>query len=201
VDATGSFAVTIAATNVVGTDEESFTITVSDCEPNTTCWPQPTVLKALENDRILNVIIHCEDNSQVILSSIRVFNIPPYTGARIDGDSIVTDAFIMRFLGAGGMRPVPSEGYTDHDYPVYYDKLDGSSVELHGLFNLKVTVGDVTFDGIQDLDDIVFMTEYLFNKGQIATIWNEEMPESMDVDQNGRFDLLDIRAMLELTGL
>ncbi|UCE23346.1 MAG: hypothetical protein JSU74_08550 [Candidatus Zixiibacteriota bacterium] len=172
----------------------------SGCEtgPFTTCWPQPTILKALENDKILNVAIHCQDPAEVNFSSILVQGkIPPYTANApyIDGDSIVTDCFIMRFLGSSGFRPIPPEG-VHTTYIVTYNLNDGTPMSLTGDYNLNVSVGDVTLDGVVNADDVVFMSEYFWNKGQMC-----EIEEFMDVDWNGRVDIRDLQKIVELSGL
>ena len=41
----------------------------------------------------------------------------------------------------------------------------------------------------------------LYAEGRMAQLHGEEMAESMDVDESGRFDLLDVQALLEITGL
>lgn len=169
-------------------------------EPYTECWPQPTVLKALENDRILEFYVFCEDNEEVILSSIRVGNIPPYTAAAINGDTLYTDAFIMRFLGASGFRPIPPEGIQS-TYTLTYDKTDGSTVSLVGEYVLGIYQGDVNFDTEVNIEDIVLLTDYLYANGPKAELFGYEMGECMDVDASGRFDLLDIQELVEIVGI
>ncbi len=166
--------------------------------PYTTCWPQPSILKDLGNDKVLNVAIHCEDPDDVVFSSILVQGkIPPYLPGSpyVDGDSIVTDCFIMRFLGSSGFRPIPQEGVHD-SYIVTYDRTDGTPVTLTGDFNLNVSVGDVTLDGEVNADDIVFMSQYFWNKGQMC-----EIEEFMDIDANGRVDIRDLRKLIEIVGI
>ena len=131
---------------------------------------------------------------------MRVTNSPPYTVARIECDSIVTDSFIMRCLGASGFRPFPPEGIPSH-YSLTYDTIDGSSVSLVGDFVLTVYQGDVNFDTEVNIEDIVFLTDYLYQHGQKAELFGYEMGECMDVDASGRFDLLDIRALIDMVGI
>ncbi|UCE25034.1 MAG: hypothetical protein JSU74_03010, partial [Candidatus Zixiibacteriota bacterium] len=110
---------------------------VENDEPYTTSWPQWGSLNYMlfENNRLLNIIVHNEDNSQVILESMRVQGrIRPYTEARIEGDSIVTDCFLLQFLGLSGFRPIPEGGVILDQNTVEYDKLDGSHVVLTGWF-------------------------------------------------------------------
>ena len=164
----------------------------------TTCWPQPTILKALENDRILNVAIHDEVIEDVVFESILVQGkIPPYTEAApyVDGDSIVTDCFVLQFLGISGFRPIPPTG-VHSEYTVEYDKYSGVHVILTGDFNLDVLVGDVTLDGQVNADDIVFMSQYFWHGGPKCDI-----EEFMDVDDNGRVDIRDFRRLIEITGI
>ncbi|UCE25036.1 MAG: hypothetical protein JSU74_03020 [Candidatus Zixiibacteriota bacterium] len=163
---------------------------------HTTCWPQPTVILR-ENDGLLNVIVHNEENDQVILESMRVQGkIPPYTEARIEFDSIVTDCLLTRFIGCSGWRPLSPEGIQDQ-YTVEYDKLDGSHVILTGDYVLSfVDWGDVNLDGAVDIADLQFMHEYFFNGGEACSY-----EEFMDVDNSGRIDIQDLRELIEITGL
>ncbi|UCE25035.1 MAG: putative Ig domain-containing protein [Candidatus Zixiibacteriota bacterium] len=170
-----------------------YELVIENIPPYTTCWPQPTVIKALENDRILNVSVHREENDRVILESMRVQGkLPPYTEARIDGDSIVTDCFIMRFLGVSGFRPIQPEGVQDH-YTVEYDKLDGTHVILTGDFVIAIYQGDVNLDGQVNMDDVIFMSDYLFSDGRMC-----EIEEFMDIDANGTLDIKDMNALIDL---
>ncbi|UCE25038.1 MAG: hypothetical protein JSU74_03030 [Candidatus Zixiibacteriota bacterium] len=172
-----------------------------ECEPYTTCWPQPWTFKSLENDRLLNIIVHDEDNDDVILESMLVQGkIPPYTEARIEGDSIVTDCFSMKFIGVSGWRPWPSEGI-EEPYTVEYDKVDGSHVVLTGIFTTKAIYGDVTFDGQVNVDDVLYITEYFFKGGPGCQLWGHAMDEFMDIDANGRVDIRDLQKLIEITGI
>jgi hypothetical protein len=169
--------------------------------PYTECWPQPTVLGNWENDKILEFYIYCEEPGLVDMASVRVNNIPNYEN---DGEAwfdaannrIETTAFIMRFLGASGFRPIPSTG-VDDIYTVTYLR-DGVETSLTGAFKLNVEQADVNFDGITNLDDVIFLTDYLYRGGQKAMLFGEEMDECMDVDGNGHFDLLDVGAALQI---
>ena len=191
----------IHASNIHGEVYQYFGVKVYPDGAWTTCWPQPTVLKALENDRLLNVTNHGETNDELVLESVRVLGkIPPYTEVRIECDSIVTDCFIMQFLGMSGFRPIPAEG-VQSTYTVEYDRTDGQHVVLTGSYWLGMPWrGDVTLDGTADIDDILFMTDYAFNNGPGCNLYGEPLDEFMDVDQNGRFDLLDIRELIQITG-
>ncbi len=166
--------------------------------PYTTCWPQPTILKELENDKILNVAIHNEVIEDVVFSSILVQGkIPPYTAGApyVDGDSIVTDCFIMRFLGSSGFRPIPPEGVQDQ-YTVEYDKVGGEHVVLTGDYVLSVYNGDVTLDGLVDINDVEFMAGFLWKNGPAC-----EINEFMDIDANGRVDIRDLSKLIEIVGI
>ncbi len=170
-----------------------------ECEPYTTCWPQPWVYR--QSERILKVIVHDEDNDEVILESMLVQGkIPPYTEARIEGDSIVTDCFIMKFFGVSGWRPIPPDGI-DNSYTVEYDKLDGSHVVLTGDFTTRTDVGDVTLDGQVTVDDVLFLSEYFFKGGPGCQLWGHAMDEFMDIDANGRIDIRDLQKLIEITGI
>jgi hypothetical protein len=171
--------------------------------PYTTCWPQPTVLRALENDRVLNVSIHCEDIDEVVLESVLVLGkIRPYTEVRIEGDSIVTDCFIMQFLGMSGFRPIPPEGVWS-TYTLECDKTNGEHVVLTGVYQLGMPCcqGDVNLDGEANIEDVTYMTDYAFNGGPGCILFGEPLDEFMDVDRNGRFDLLDISALIQTIGM
>ncbi len=170
-------------------------------DPYTTCWPQPIELGVNDNDRVLNVSIFNEDNALVDLASVRVLGkIPCLTNdgvAWIEGDSIVTDCSLMRFLGSGGFRPLPPDNFIGV-YFVTYDTDSGESVTLFGDFSMAINQADVTFDGLVNIDDALFMTEHLFGDGPSCALDGYEMDEMIDVDQNGRFDLLDVRALIEM---
>ena len=155
-------------------------------EPYTDCWPQPSILKALENDRILEFRLYNEDVANVDLTSLVVGNIPPYTGVTVVDDVITTDAFIMRFLGSSGFRPIPPEGIQS-TYTLHYSYIDGTPAEdLIGDFVMSVYQGDVTLDGLCDINDVIFMTEYFFAGGQVTQMQGEKLYELMDVDGNGQ---------------
>lgn len=196
-DRLGIFTVAVVASNIYGEDQQTFSVFVGNANPPyTTCWPEITYsLKALENDRILNISIFNEDNDQVVLESIRVQGkMQPYTEARIEGDSIVTDCFILKFFGISGWRPIPSEGIMD-EYTVEYDRIDGSHVVLTGDYLLGMVVeGDVNFDGHVNDDDLKTIRDYLFNRGEV------EFEEFMDIDGNGRIDLRDMQELIRIIG-
>lgn len=173
--------------------------------PYTECWPQPTALKALENDRVLEVYVYCQDPNVVDMASVRVNGIPNYLNDGIAvwdaaHERIWTNVFIMRFLGASNFRPIPAEGIQS-TYNVTYNTTNVGEVTVTGDFVLTVTAADVTFDGQANLDDVILLTDYLFRDGKPATLWNEEMSELMDIDGSGRFDLFDIQAAIDAAGL
>lgn len=164
----------------------------------TTCWPQPVELGVNDNDGILEIYIHGEDVSLVDLSSVRVFDkIPPETQeiAWIEGDVIVTDCNLMRFLGMGGFRPLPDESFVG-DYTVTYRKEGGITVTLGGKFAMTINPVDVNLDGSVGPDDIQFLRDFLFNRGSVETVSGFPTDELMDVDRSGRVDLLDLNALV-----
>ena len=163
--------------------------------PYTDCWPQPTILKTPLDDRILEVRIYPWDVSIIDLTSVRVNNIPPYTEARVVGGDIITDVFIMRFLGASGFRPIPPEGIQS-TYTVTYDYINGGSEWLIGDYVLEVFQGDVTLDGVADIADVQFMAEHFWGDGSKC-----EFEEFMDVDGNGRVDIRDALKVIEIAGI
>jgi hypothetical protein len=192
----GSYMVCVIASNPFGSHEQCFVVTVMDPTPvYTTCWPQPTLMffGHLLSDDVLNIIIWNEQNDQVILESILVQGkLEPYTEARIEGDSIVTDVFLRRFIGLSKWRPIPSEGIMS-TYTVEYDKVDGSHVVLTGEYVLGYYQGDVNLDGEVNDDDLRAMRDYLFNRGEPG-----EFEEFMDVDGNGQIDLRDMRELIKI---
>lgn len=192
----GVYAICVVASNTYGTDEMCFTVTVtSPIVAYTTCWPQPSQLSPKVNDGILNIIIHNENNASVKLETVLVQGmIPPLTEARIEGDSIVTDCKLTRFLGQSGFRPIPPEGI-QATYTVEYDRIDFEHVVLTGDFVLAVSQGDVNFDGQVNDDDLQAMRDYLFNRGEPV-----EFEEFMDIDGNGQINLMDMRELIKLIG-
>ncbi len=168
--------------------------------PQTYCWPQPIELGVNDNDRVLMIYIWCEiDLENVDLGSVRVFGkIPTYSQetAWILDDMIVTDCSLMRFLGCGGFRPLPPDDFIG-EYFVTYEKYSGESVTVFGDFSMTINQADVTFDGVVNIDDALFMAEHLFGDGPSCTLDGYEVDEMIDVDQNGRFDLLDIRCLID----
>ena len=198
-DAAGAFDVTVVATNASGTDDQVYVINISD-DPYTDCWPQPWDMGEMINDRVLEVYIYNENVADVDLASVRVGNIPPYNPIEVVDGVINTDCFIMRFLGSSGFRPLPPEGIHD-TYTVSYNYLSGGSNSLVGDFNLSVKVGDVNLDGIVDVNDVQFMSEYFWNGGEETKIQGETLYELMDVDGNGQVDIRDALKTIELAGL
>ncbi|UCG61436.1 MAG: hypothetical protein JSV52_14120 [Candidatus Zixiibacteriota bacterium] len=170
--------------------------------PFTYCWPQPVELGVNDNDRVLKVYIECELNIGIVdLSSVKVFGqIPTYTQDQAwieDDDLIVTDCFLMRFLGSGGFRPLPPDDFIG-EYFVTYNYYIGTERTLYGDFAMNISQGDVNFDGSLGIDDVVFMTDHLFGDGPGCTLDGCKVDELMDVDQSGRFDMLDVGALIEM---
>ncbi len=52
--------------------------------------------------------------------------------------------------------------------------------------------------GLISLEDVVLMTDWLFKGGPKARLNNEDMNEFMDIDGNGRIDLLDVRKLIQM---
>ncbi|UCG61438.1 MAG: dockerin type I repeat-containing protein [Candidatus Zixiibacteriota bacterium] len=195
----GYYWVKVVVSNDHGVDEQSFVIDVISCA-YTRCWPQPVELGVNDNDGILNVSIFSEYNDKVDLASVRVFGkIPSYSNdgeAWIEGDSIVTDCFLMRFLGSGGFRPLPPDDFTGEYFVTY--SCAGETKTLVGDYAMNISQGDVNFDGSVNLEDVVLMIDWLFNGGAKTRLYNESMDECMDIDGSGRIDLLDVRALIEM---
>ncbi len=169
---------------------------VENDEPYTTSWPQWGSLNHMlfENNRLLNIIVHNEDKSQVILESMRVQGkIRPHTEARIEGDSVVTDCFLLQFLGLSGFRPIPEGGVIHDQYTVEYDKVDGSHVVLTGWFCVGCLEGDVNLDGEINMADVIFMSDYLFSDSRAC-----EIEQLMDIDANGTLDIRDMSALIDI---
>jgi len=169
--------------------------------PYTTCWPQPTILKYIENDGLLNVSVHNEKNYEVVLESIRVQGqIPPFTNARIEGDSIVTDCDVLNFLGVSGFRPIPDEGI-QAPYTIEYDKVDGSHIVLIGEFDLHLYPGDISAsecnacdfnsDGIVNSLDVSLIEDYVWNGNRASY-----PAEAFDINGDGNVDVLDFLEVL-----
>ncbi|MEW6413294.1 MAG: hypothetical protein AB1483_12630 [Candidatus Zixiibacteriota bacterium] len=148
----------------------------------------PIILKDLA-DRVLRVYVECEDNAGVDLSSVVVQGkIPPYTAARIEGDLLVTDVFIFRFLSA--WRPISAD--VQGTYSVGYS-VNGEFKTLYGDMNLQVYAGDLNFDGIEDVNDITFLVDYMFKGGKAPML-----EEALDVNRDGYNDIRDLRAIVEI---
>ncbi len=157
--------------------------------------PQPTILKDME--QLIEFYICCEDPNEVIWESILIQGkIPPYEGYPVlRDDCIVTACLTTRFIGSSGFRPIPPEGVQDQ-YRIDFDRTTGEHVTLFGDYVLTVYQGDVNLDGAVDIADIEFMREFLFNGGKAC-----RYEEFMDVDGNGRVDLRDVSALIELVNI
>jgi len=124
--------------------------------------------------------------------------IPPYAGITRKGDWIITTAFVVRFLDASGFRPIT--GDFEAPYTVEFDLASGEHVVAEGKFALKVYPGDLTFDGKANLDDLIFLSDFLYQGGPASHIhdldgqvW--EVPEVMDIDHDGDIDDDDAEAL------
>ncbi len=188
----GDYDVTVVASNGIGDDAvQTFVIAVAEGCPEVITYLEqdPIILKDLA-DRVLRVYIECEDNANVNLSTVVVQGkIPPYTAARVEGDLLVTDVFIFRFLAA--WRPISAD--VQSSYTVGYSMNDGTPVELSGEMNLNVYPGDLNFDGFEDVQDISFMVDYMFLKGA-----EPMLDEALDVNRDGYVDVRDLRTLVEL---
>jgi len=167
---------------------------------STYCEPQCTILK--EIDRVLYVHIVCEDNASVDWNSIRVGNIPPYEPVFEQGGDLVTSAFIFRFLGASGFRPVT--GDFTATYNVYYNYVGGAAADpLLGDFCLTVYPGDITFDGQTNMDDIIFAADYFWRGGGVPSMLDKEgtawdCAELLDANQDGSIDPRDVIEIMNI---
>jgi hypothetical protein len=159
----------------------------------TRCDPQPTVLKNIE--LILEVQIIGDPNPGAIdLATIRVQDkIPPYQPATYDQSSgiVSTYCFIMRFLGSSGFRPVT--GDFESTYNVWYERSDGFDTTLTGDFSLIVGPGNVLIDEATDINDVIFMVDYMFNGGPACPL-----PGLMDINKDGELSIRDIKALIDL---
>lgn len=130
--------------------------------------------------------------------------IPPYAGITRKGDWIITTAFVIRFLDVSGFRPIT--GDFEAPYTVEFDLLGGEHVVAEGEFALRVYPGDLTFDGKANIDDLIFLADYVFSGGPPSHIhdldgqaW--EVPELMDIDHDGDLgDEDDLEALRDLIG-
>lgn len=175
--------------------------------PTVWCTPQPTILH--ESDPLIEfhvdcwragVGFQCED---VIIESIRVFpDIPPYEGYPIIDQygNLTTACKLTRFLGANRFRPIPPEGIQSV-FGLRFDTYSGWQEVFWGDYVLAVYQGDVNLDGDLNLQDAVFLAEYLFQDGSGSRLWDEDMNELMDIDASGRVDLNDISDLIDMVGI
>jgi len=163
-------------------------------EPTTYCEPQPTIMKDI--DRILWVHIVGEDPDQVIFESILIQGkIPPYEPVFVENGEIVTSAYIIRFIGYSGFRPIV--GDIESTYTVEYDKLDGSHIILTGEYHLCGGYCEVANDRLAGLDGIVFLADYFWRGGNAGGLEDSENQVMLDMDGNGRADPLDVVFLIE----
>ncbi|UCE25037.1 MAG: hypothetical protein JSU74_03025 [Candidatus Zixiibacteriota bacterium] len=157
--------------------------------------PQPTILKDME--QLIEFYICCHDPDEIVWESILIQGkIPPYEGYPVLRDGcVVTACLTTRFIGSSGYRPIPPEGVQDQ-YRIDFDRTTGEHVTLFGDYVLTVYQGDVNLDGVVDISDVQFMHEYFFNSGKACFY-----EEFMDVDGNGRVDLRDVSALIELVNI
>jgi len=167
-------------------------------------YPNPIVLKQIEKIQYFYVRGTTFDVRDVDLETVRVLGkIPPYDGAWVKGDWLITTAFVMRFLGAIGVRPITED--FDATYTVEFDLVGGEHILVEGEFSLVIYPGDLTFDGVINIEDLIFLSDYLYNGGPVPTIeapdgtvW--EVSELLDIDRDGDVDEDDLEALEEILG-
>ncbi len=151
----------------------------------------PVVLKDLSN-RILKVYVRGGnfDVRDIDLSTVVLQGkIPPYTEARIEGNKLVTDAFIFRFLSA--WRPITDDIHGT--YSVSFDLNNGEHITLYGEVNIDYIPGDLNFDGVLDEADIAFLEDYFFNGGP-----EPMLEEALDVNHDGYVNEDDLEFLRQL---
>ncbi len=142
------------------------------------------------------------DVDDVDLETVRVQSkIPPYDGITRKGDWIITTAFVMRFLGSSGFRPIT--GDFEATYTVEFDLLSGEHVVVEGEFSMRVYPGDLTIDGKANIDDLIFLADFLYRGGSVPSIKDSdgqswEITELMDIDHDEDIDDDDLEALLNL---
>ncbi|MEW6413296.1 MAG: dockerin type I domain-containing protein [Candidatus Zixiibacteriota bacterium] len=147
----------------------------------------PIILKDLA-DRVLRVYVAGEDVAGIDLSSVVVQGkIPPYTVARIEGDLLVTDVFMFRFLST--WRPISSD--VQGAYSISYN-VNGETKTLFGDMNLQIYPADLNFDGVEDVNDITFLVDYMFRGGNAPML-----EEALDVNRDGYVDARDLRELVQ----
>ncbi|MEW6413298.1 MAG: dockerin type I domain-containing protein [Candidatus Zixiibacteriota bacterium] len=156
--------------------------------PMTYLSQDPIILKDLA-DKILTVYIECEDNALIDPNSILVNAKIPPKEYRIEGELFAFDIGCTRFLS--NWRPISSD--FQGTYTVDYDLTTGEHKTITGDVNVIVYPGDLTFDGIEDQQDIVFLVEYMWNRGQ-----KPYFEEALDVNRDGSVDVLDLRDLVQM---
>jgi len=162
-------------------------------------YPDPITLKNVERVQYFYVRGTTFDVDDVDLETVRVVGtIPPYKGIWVQGDWLVTTAFVFRFLGAGGFRPIT--GDFEAPYTVEFDLVSGEHVVVEGEFALVMYPGDLTFDGIIDMEDLAVLSDYLYRGGVAPEVEGWSFPELMDLDHDGDVDDDDLEALEEILG-
>ncbi len=192
----GSVDVVIEASNDYGTASQSFVISVfSPFQPVTFLDQDPIYLKDLP-DQTLGVMLAGFDVHTVDVNTILINDKVPPSGVPYDttyaeypGPVLKVPVFIMRFLA--NWRPIKNT--VQDTYTVSFQLLDGTPVDLVGDINIEIVPGDLTFDGVVDSNDIIFMVDLIWNNGKSATF-----EELQDVDGNGYLDPLDLRAVVNM---
>lgn len=157
--------------------------------------PNPIILKAREPIQYFYIRADGFRPDDVVLESVKVMGkIPAYAGIEVKGDWIITTAFVFRFLGSGGFRPIT--GDFTAPYTVELDLINGDHVVAEGEFSLIIYPGDLTFDGRVDLEDLILLSEFLFSNGEPCLF-----EELMDLDHDGDVDEDDLEILVALAGL
>ncbi|MEW6413303.1 MAG: dockerin type I domain-containing protein [Candidatus Zixiibacteriota bacterium] len=143
-------------------------------------------------DRILKVYVRGGDLDvrDIDLSTVLVQGkIPPYTAARIEGNQLVTDVFIFRFLAA--WRPICED--IQGTYSISFDLKNEEHITLYGELHLDYVQGDVNLDGLVNGDDIAFFEDYLYNSGP-----GSMLEEALNVNCDRYLNLDDLELLKQL---
>lgn len=163
-------------------------------------YPDPIVLKNLEPIQYFYIRGTGFDVNDVDLETVLVLGkIPPADSAWVRGDWLMTTVSVRRFLGSGGFRPI-TESF-DAGYTVEFDLVGGEHVVVEGEFSLVLIQGDLTFDGIVNLEDLVVLTDYLYRGGPAPELGGDSFIEVLDVNQDGEINEDDLEALEDIIGL
>ncbi len=151
----------------------------------------PVTLRNL-SEKSLQVFVEWPDYDleNIVLESVLLQGkIPSYSEPEIEGDRLVSDALLLEFIQ--DYRPITDD--VSSGYTIEFDLIDGKHVVLNGDIEILVYPGDLNFDGIENVEDITFLVDYLFLSGQACLL--EEM---MDLTHDGVVDEEDLRALVEI---